>query len=244
MIIVALPRFARLPADRRLRLIAAAATEFAEKGFNGAGLGAIAEKAGIGKASFYYYFTDKADLCATVLQEAWRRLGAEGRIDLASLTAESYWPSVEALAHSNLDMCRAEPWLRAASILLNRGTSGTSGESVVDEYRAKRHAWEAAFIERGQELGAVRRDLPAGLLVSLSLGARQAANLWMLERIDGSDAAQAARLAEQVLGIYRSLLSPSQAAPARSLATVTRHPAAVTKPASRKSRRPVARRRA
>ena len=146
---MALPRFARLPAERRRRLIAAAATEFADKGFNGAGLGAIAEKAGIGKASFYYYFTDKADLCATVLEEAWHRLRSEGRIDLASLTAKSFWTAIEAVGLENLELCRREPWLRAASVLLNRGTNAPSGESVGDEYREKRQTWEAALIERG-----------------------------------------------------------------------------------------------
>ena len=243
---MALPRFAKLPAERRHRLIAAAAVEFAKKGFSGAGLGAIAEKAGIGKASFYYYFTDKADLCATVLEEAWHRLGAEGRIDLASLTIESFWTSIDAVAKENLDLCRREPWLRAASILLNRGTNAPPEVSVLDEYRAKRHAWEAALIERGQQIGAVRRDLPAGLLVSLALGARQAANLWMLERVEKVDADETSRLAVQVLGVYRGMLSPTMTPPASgtTAAHTPRRPTASPPRTSHPPRRPVGRRRA
>lgn len=243
---MALPRFARLPAERRHQLIGAAAMEFADKGFNGAGLGAIAEKAGIGKASFYYYFTDKADLCATVLEEAWHRLRAEGRIDLASLTAESFWTAIETVGLENLELCRREPWLRAASVLLNRGTNAASGESVVDDYREMRQAWEAAVIARGQQLGTVRRDLPAGLLVSLAMGARQAANLWMLERVDQLDPAETTRLAVQVLGVYRSLLAPGTTPPAArgAGAAAPRRPASSPRRPSRPSRPGTGRRRA
>lgn len=213
---MALPRFEKLPADRRHKLIAAAAVEFAAKGYTGAGLGAIAQKAGIGKTSFYYYFADKADLCATVLEEAWPRLGAAGRIDLKTLTADTFWESIERVGKQNQELCRREPWLWAASKLLNRGTTDPSGESVIEAYQEKRRAWEAAFIRRGQELGTVRTDLPAELLVRVALSTRQAANLWMLEHLHRLDAKEATHLALEVLGIYRALLSPPATRAARS----------------------------
>jgi hypothetical protein len=45
---MALPRFQKLSAERRHGLIAAAAEEFAEKGYDGAALVAIAERSGSG----------------------------------------------------------------------------------------------------------------------------------------------------------------------------------------------------
>jgi len=205
---MALPRFAKLPAERRHRLIAAAAVEFAAKGYDGALLGAIAERSGMKKTSVYYYFADKADLCATVLEEAWRRLSAAARINLITLTAETFWSSVEAVARENREMCSREPWLLEASKLLNRASLNPPGVTVLDEYREKRRAWEAAFIRRGQELGTVRNDVPAELLATTSLSARQASNLWLLDRMDELSPDEIGSLALHAFEIYRALLSP------------------------------------
>jgi AcrR family transcriptional regulator len=205
---MALPRFAKLTADRRHRVIAAAAAEFAARGYKGAVLSNIADKSGMGKTSFYYYFADKADLCDTVLDEAWRRLSAGARVDLATLTAENFWPTFEKVARENLEMCSRDPWLLAASKLLNRASADTGEETVLDAYQVKRRAWEAAFIARGQELGAVRDDVPTELLVTISLSARQASNLWMLDRIEELGSDGSSHLALHIFEIYRSLLSP------------------------------------
>jgi AcrR family transcriptional regulator len=205
---MALPRFAKLTADRRHRVIAAAAAEFAARGYKGAVLSNIADKSGMGKTSFYYYFADKADLCDTVLDEAWRRLSAGARVDLKTLTAENFWPTFEKVARENLEMCSRDPWLLAASKLLNRASPDTGEETVLDAYQVKRRAWEAAFIARGQELGAVRDDVPTELLVTISLSARQASNLWMLDRIEELGHEGSRHLALHVFEIYRSLLSP------------------------------------
>ncbi len=205
---MALPRFQKLSAERRHGLIAAAAEEFAEKGYDGAALVAIAERSGIGKASVYYYFADKADLCSTVLDEAWKLLRLEGRVNLKTLTAETFWSSVQAAARENLTRCNQEPWLLAASKILNRAAADPNGGGVLGEFAAKRRAWEEAYVRRGQELGAVRKDLPAELLVTVSLAARQAANLWILEHLEKNGERTQSHLAGHVFEIYRAVLSP------------------------------------
>ncbi len=204
---MALPRFDKLSADRRIGLIAAAAEEFAAKGYKGALLEAIAEKAEIGKSSFYYYFSDKADLCQTVLDEAWRRLSARGRIDLDKLTAESFWPMLEEIAKENLEACARDPWLISASKLLNRTGPDPSGEDVLEEYFEKRRDWETAWVARGQALGVVRNDVPAELLATISLNARQASNLWLLDRMETLGVDEVNRMALLLLGIHRALLA-------------------------------------
>lgn len=208
---MALPRFHKLPAERRHRLIAAAAEELAEKGYEGAGLVAIAERSGIGKASVYYYFADKADLCRTVLEEAWQILRLEGRIDLRALTAGTFWSSVQAAARENLARCDREPWLLSASKVLNRAAADPSVNGVLGEFAAKRRAWEASYVRRGQELGTVRADLPAELLVTVSLAVRQTANLWILEHLGEGVAGGREDLAGHVFEIYRAVLSPPPA---------------------------------
>lgn len=51
----------------RARVLAAAADEFTEHGFDGAKVDRIAERAGMNKAMLYYHFTDKAALYAEVV---------------------------------------------------------------------------------------------------------------------------------------------------------------------------------
>lgn len=208
---MALPRFHKLPAERRHRLIEAAAEELAEKGYEGAALVAIAERSGIGKASVYYYFADKADLCRTVLEEAWQILRLEGRVDLGKLTAQTFWTSVHAAARENLAHCDREPWLLSASKVLNRAAADPSVNGVLGEFAAKRRDWETAYVRRGQELGAVRADLPAELLVTVSLAVRQTANLWILEHLGEGVAGAREDLAGHVFEIYRAVLAPPPA---------------------------------
>ena len=205
---MALPRFKKLAADRQQRLIAAAAKEFAESGYRGAVLEAIAEKTGIGKSSFYYYFVDKADLCHTVLDEAWSRLTAKGRVDLDALTADTYWKTFEEVIKQNLQTCTEDPWLIDAAKFLNRALPDPSGEAVLEDYHERRRDWELAWITRGQELGVVRGDLPAELLAAMSLNARQASNLWLLDRIEKLGLDETNRIALQLMGVQRGMLLP------------------------------------
>ncbi|TNE65999.1 MAG: TetR/AcrR family transcriptional regulator [Alphaproteobacteria bacterium] len=51
------------------KILAAAETVFAEKGFKGASVGLIAERAGVPKPNVYYYFGAKEDLYRRVIEE-------------------------------------------------------------------------------------------------------------------------------------------------------------------------------
>ena len=54
--------------DSRTRILVAATQEFSEKGFDGARVNAIAQKAGVNKALIYYYFKSKEE----ILEELFR----------------------------------------------------------------------------------------------------------------------------------------------------------------------------
>jgi AcrR family transcriptional regulator len=214
---MALHRFEKLSADRRHRVIAAAAMEFAAKGYEGATLEAITESVGMGKTSVYYYFADKADLCSTVLEEAWRRLRFEGHVDLETLTTETFWPTFETLARESLALCHREPWLLAASKLLNWAPHDPASHGVLDQYVQRRQDWEAAFISRGQELGVIRIDAPVGLLLAIYVEANQAANHWLLAHMDELGLEESSRLGVLAFDIYRGLLVPPSKEPLRRM---------------------------
>lgn len=59
----------RSSTDTRARILATAETQFARKGYEGAHLQSIAEDVGVQKTALYYYFTSKADLYISVLQD-------------------------------------------------------------------------------------------------------------------------------------------------------------------------------
>ena len=83
-------RFARMPAEKRERLLTVAAREFGMHGYEAASLNRILDEAGIGKSSAYYYFEDKADLFGAVVEYSVERLGlAASAEDIQTLTAES-----------------------------------------------------------------------------------------------------------------------------------------------------------
>ena len=78
------PRQARDPERTRASILAAATQEFADKGFGGARVDAIALRAGTNKRMLYHYFGDKEALYLVVLEEAYAGIrGAEATLDLA-----------------------------------------------------------------------------------------------------------------------------------------------------------------
>ena len=66
----------RAPADppSRDRIIAAAAAEFAARGFDGAKVDRIAARARVNKAMLYYHFKNKADLYRAILRDLFQSI--------------------------------------------------------------------------------------------------------------------------------------------------------------------------
>ena len=63
------------PAGTRERLLAAAAAEFAARGFDGAKVDRIAARAGVNKAMLYYHFRSKAGLYGEILRQLFDGVG-------------------------------------------------------------------------------------------------------------------------------------------------------------------------
>jgi AcrR family transcriptional regulator len=80
----------RDPERTQALILAAATQEFAEKGFGGARVDAIARRAGTNKRMLYHYFGDKEALYLVVLEEAYAQIrSAEATLDLAQRSPES-----------------------------------------------------------------------------------------------------------------------------------------------------------
>lgn len=64
------PKFRRRPEARPAEILSAALEVFAERGFQGARLEAVAKRAGVSKGALYLYFETKADLFRAVVTDA------------------------------------------------------------------------------------------------------------------------------------------------------------------------------
>jgi AcrR family transcriptional regulator len=65
--------------DSQAAIFAAAAAEFAERGFDAAGVDRIAARAGVNKAMLYYHYGSKLDLYVEVLRDMFRAVGQRAR---------------------------------------------------------------------------------------------------------------------------------------------------------------------
>ena len=93
--------------DSRADVLAAARTEFAARGFSGAGVDRIALKARVNKAMIYYHFSSKIGLYREVLRDGFRRLTDNARAAVA--TAPSAIGKFDAYIESLLRTARADP---------------------------------------------------------------------------------------------------------------------------------------
>src|SRR5688572_22203673 len=73
-------RPSRKPSDSQDAIFQAAAVEFAERGYDAAGVDRIARRAGINKAMLYYHFGSKRALYIEVLRDMFRAVGARARV--------------------------------------------------------------------------------------------------------------------------------------------------------------------
>ena len=70
----------RASSESQAAIFRAAAFEFAERGYDGAGVDRIAASAGVNKAMLYYHYGSKLGLYVEVLRDMFRVLGARARL--------------------------------------------------------------------------------------------------------------------------------------------------------------------
>lgn len=203
------PRFLKLGAERQRQILETAAAEFSEHGFRHASLNHVIDALGLSKGVFYYYFDSKADLFASVVDLVWDLLEPSRNFDLASLDAASYWPRVESLLGRNLALLGAHPWLTGISRMVLNPPRSVGIDHAMAEKLALGHAWMEAFVRRGQELGAVRRDVPTEWLLAVLAGADQAADRWMLDHWPELTAGEREQMSGQLFDVWRRIAEPA-----------------------------------
>lgn len=205
---MARPRFENLDLETRKRILETAAVEFAARGFEGTSLNQLLDQLGMSKGSFYYYFDDKEDLFTTVVDYAWAIVVPFEELDLRELDAATFWTTLQSLMREARARIHANPWLVGFTRLMYHPPQTVGVREALAEKFNQVRRWQAGMILRGQEVGAVRSDLPAELLQVLLVGADEAGDRWMVENWDRFDEDEVERIFEEVFAIFRRMLEP------------------------------------
>jgi AcrR family transcriptional regulator len=197
------PRFDKLEPARRAAILTVAAEEFAEHGFEAASYNRIIERSGLSKGAIYYYFDDKEDLYVTVLKDALERLVIHVDDLSSARDADTFWREFTRWYRQSLVAFQQDPHAVALARSLVKAMGRGAAHGVVAELRRFGLGWMQALVRHGQEVGAVRSDLPENLLPSVLMALEEGIDLWLGERIGSMDVAEIEQLTDVLTGLYR-----------------------------------------
>jgi len=147
---------------RRLVIIDAALTVFAQRGYDGTTTAAICRQAGIGSGTFFHYFPTKRDVLLAILTfgigDARDRAEAyAGRTDALGVVLDIVRSGAEDVADP-----RMPGFVRAVGGIMHQPDVA---EKLDEDTRAQRDLM-LPWVERAQRAGEIRTDLDAGRITS------------------------------------------------------------------------------
>jgi len=200
------PRFERLKKEKRERILEAAAKGFASAGFEQTSMNQILEEAGISKGAAYYYFDDKADLYATTVHHYLTTLVNTFDLSVDALTVDNFWPRLGELYLSQFRNSYEQPWVFGVIRSASHVSPDVLASSDLAGYVTYFQDAIVALLQKGQELGLIRTDLPQTLLSQLFMAVDEAADQWFLANWDDLNPEQIELIAEQVFDSLKRLI--------------------------------------
>ena len=184
------------------RLFSAAVELLGERGYAGATIDDIVERAGIAKGTVYYHFRSKSELVSALLDDGLRRLAASFRSEIEG--AQGGAAALRALVHAEL--AYIERYQAFAKLVMSemwhadrdwRDSLGTLREEYVGVF--------AGVLSRGIAEGAFRADLDVQTTASTVFGMIATAALdWLaFDREAALDVVER-RLAPLVMGAVKA----------------------------------------
>ena len=207
------PRFERLEVARQERILDAAAREFARFGYEAASINRILEAVGLSKGAFYYYFDDKADLAAAVLLWAYRDVLATYETIAIPEDGAKFWDAIHQFARESLAMLERSPYANELASRLGHAFANDKDLSArVMQAAARSTAAVVAIWKRGQELGAVRSDIPIETQISIYQAIKEALIRSCLPDGRVPTKEEFERLVELQIDLFRRISTPAQEA--------------------------------
>lgn len=203
------PRFQRADPALQQAILDAAVRELGEHGYEGASLNRILLAAGLSKGAFYYYFDDKADLAAAVLERELARWRI-GDLELGDTAAE-FWAQLEQYSWQGLNQLRESPASRDVITRLGSALARDAallerlGPLMADAQRRLTDVWR-----RGQEVGAVRTDLPVEALIALAQSTKMTLGTAMLPGDRAATDEELERFTRIYVDLLRRMTEPAR----------------------------------
>lgn len=202
------PRFLKLAEEKQAAILDAARAEFSAHGYRSASQNRIIEAAGVSKGAMYYYFDDKEDLYVTVIRREFSGLGEAMTIGGFS-TPDEFWAELESMfLRMTIAFAQsAETIALARSVARSASSFGAPPgfKALLDEVRAVTEE----LVDRGQQVGAVRTDLPLSLIVGLALGLGEAMDYWFAEHWDEIDPSDFGPLNHKLIDVFKRVAAPA-----------------------------------
>ena len=201
-------RFYKLPPDQQQAILRAALDEFATHDFGTASLNRIIDAAGISKGSMYYYFDGKEELYLHVARvELGRLFESAGPFPVpATRDPDAFWSTIEDYYRRIMTAFLASPQLAA----LARNWLLSSGNPTLQQAQKEMEGalvpWFAQALAVGQRARAVRKDVPATLLIGVVFAMGQAMDTWLLTQ--ELEVANVRKLVRIFVGMIRRALAP------------------------------------
>jgi len=207
-------RFDRLDSEKKDQIIEAAAEEFGRHGFDAASINKIIERAGISKGAAYYYFNDKSDLYATVLQTAMKRyersISGETPFGPELLEADTFWDQFVDMGMKGVKFLRDHPWMvRLFRSFFTYSESHQKDPAVELIWKASRKQTEQ-WLQRGRDLGVMRNDISMELFMDLTFGVGLSLDRWLFEHIEDFSDAELEEAVFMMVDLIRRISEPPQ----------------------------------
>ncbi|MBX3099692.1 MAG: TetR/AcrR family transcriptional regulator [Salinibacterium sp.] len=209
------PRFTKLPAAQQQAIVQAAFDEFATRGFHDASLNRIINAAGISKGSMYYYFVGKEDLYTHVIRDRLQSLlGGAGPFPIPSAgDPDEYWASLADLYLRLMKILLSTPDVAALLRGWLAGGAGPSMSAAQEEAERATLPWLLRTLTIGQEIGAVRTDLPTDLLLAMVMALAQVIDIWLIKQLpEDADLEETVRT---LIDVIRQAVAPTRIAEAQ-----------------------------
>jgi len=202
-------RFDNVEPEKQKRILDAACREFVAHGFENALLNVIVKEADISKGSLYYYFEDKLDLFLAVCDRHTKDIFAEiGGVDPGEYS-DDFWADVEAHTRRLLEFTLSNPeilvLLREIIYLGRSPHAGTAVRELYEEW--KDHF--AGFVRKGQEMGAVRTDLPFDIIVDVLFYLGEVMDSWLSRYWDEKPVEELYKTALLFIDMMKRVAKPS-----------------------------------
>lgn len=196
----------QLPEERQAEILDVAAAEFAKNGYQGTSYNQLLERLQLGKSSAYYYFEDKRDLFLTVAQHCYT-VCFESMAKLERpRTVSGFWKFIHQASVLGFAFILQNPTAAKVVQCMQRE------QQLIDELSAfdfldGMNDFHERVIREGQNLGAIRTDMPRVLLVRTARNLTVTFDQWFIaEHAHGGSAPSVEEAAKHLSDVLRRVL--------------------------------------